>query len=280
MIYDCFPFFNELDLLEIRLHELANVVDQFVLVESTRTFQKNPKPLHYALNKARFKEFEHKITHVVVDDFPGFFYKFRRPRPWDYSNFQKNKVSEALRSCKPDDIILISDLDEIPAAQQINNVKDKQGVFVFQQLLCHFFLNYVAVEAPEEPSLTKHKEYIYWKGTVMIRFKDFKNFKTTRMMRDRNDDSVIQVMEGGWHFSSLGDQDNLIQKLKAWEHSKEQPYSYEELITNPKRLEEIIAAGEDVFGRPYRFKTIPPIGFLPAYLNENLKKFEHLTRTV
>ncbi len=158
------------------------MVDQFVLVESTRTFQKNPKPLHYALNKDRYKAFEHKIIHVIVDDFPGFFYKFRRPRPWDYSNFQKNKVYEALTSCKPHDIILISDLDEIPAAQKLTEVKDKTGVFIFQQLLCHFFLNYVAVEAPQEPSLTKHNEYVYWKGTVMIRFKDFKTIPPAQFL--------------------------------------------------------------------------------------------------
>jgi len=73
MIYDCFSFFNELDLLEIRLHELDPVVDKFVLVEASKTFQGKDKPLFYDENKERYKEFSEKIIHVVVDKFLVFF---------------------------------------------------------------------------------------------------------------------------------------------------------------------------------------------------------------
>jgi len=72
-IFDCFAFFNELDLLEIRLNELDPVVDKFILVESTRTFQKQFKPLYFNENKERFKKFLPKIEHVIVDHFPTFF---------------------------------------------------------------------------------------------------------------------------------------------------------------------------------------------------------------
>ena len=67
-VFDCFPFYDELDLLEIRLNILNDVVDYFVLTEATRTFTGKPKPLHYDNNKVRFKKFEHKIRHVIVDD--------------------------------------------------------------------------------------------------------------------------------------------------------------------------------------------------------------------
>jgi beta-1,4-mannosyl-glycoprotein beta-1,4-N-acetylglucosaminyltransferase len=278
MIYDCFPFFNELDLLEIRLHELSNVVDRFVLVESTRTFQNSPKPLHYNLNKERFKEFEHKISHVIVDKAPGFFYKFRKPRPWDFSNFQKNKVSEALGSCQPEDIILISDLDEIPSAKRIAEVKDKQGVFVFQQLFCNYYLNFAAVEAPEACHLAKQNNYVYWKGTVMVRYKNFENFKVTRLMRDKTDGSVQQVIDGGWHFSLLGGYEQIIQKLKAWEHSKEKSYSFDELIADPSKLDKIIDSGSDLFGGKYRFDKVSGLQYLPDYVNDNLSKFEEYIR--
>ena len=70
MIYDCFTFFNELDVLEIRLHVLAEVVDRFVLVEARQTFQRGAKPLYYAENLDRFGPFADRIEHIVVDEFP------------------------------------------------------------------------------------------------------------------------------------------------------------------------------------------------------------------
>lgn len=96
MVYDCFPFFNELDLLELRLRELSPVVDKFVLVEATRTFQKKEKPLVFEENKNRFSSFLDKIEHIVVGKFPGFFYKFRVPNAWDYENFQRDQISIGL----------------------------------------------------------------------------------------------------------------------------------------------------------------------------------------
>lgn len=70
MIYDCFTFFNELELLELRLHELADVVDKFVLVEATKTHSNKSKPLYYWENRSRFGEFHDKIIHIIVDDLP------------------------------------------------------------------------------------------------------------------------------------------------------------------------------------------------------------------
>ena len=66
-IWDCFTFFNELDILELRLRELAPVVDRFVIAEATKTFANEAKPVHFAENRARFAEFLPKIVHVVKD---------------------------------------------------------------------------------------------------------------------------------------------------------------------------------------------------------------------
>jgi beta-1,4-mannosyl-glycoprotein beta-1,4-N-acetylglucosaminyltransferase len=66
MLYDCFPFFDEFELLQVRLHELADLVDQFVLVESTKTHSGEPKPLYYAESRRRFGNLADRIVHVVV----------------------------------------------------------------------------------------------------------------------------------------------------------------------------------------------------------------------
>jgi hypothetical protein len=108
MIYDCFPFFNELELLEVRLHELDGLVDKFVLVEATKTFPGHPKPLHFADNRERFSAFADKIIHVVVEDMPG----GDGPRDhWVRDRFQRNAIGRGLLNCQPDDVIMVSDMD-------------------------------------------------------------------------------------------------------------------------------------------------------------------------
>lgn len=106
-IYDCFQFFNELDLLEIRLNVLNDHVDYFVLTESTVTFSGLNKPLYYQENKDRFEKFNDKIIHVVVEDTPD-------GNPFERDVFQKNAIIRGLQDCEDDNIILTSDLDEIP----------------------------------------------------------------------------------------------------------------------------------------------------------------------
>ena len=111
MLIDAFPFFNELDILELRLAELSSIVDRFVIVEANRTHKGTLKPLYYAENKARFAEWEKKIVHVIC------------PLPDDGADLpairrremmQRNAILEGVRDCADDDVIMISDADEIP----------------------------------------------------------------------------------------------------------------------------------------------------------------------
>ena len=116
MTYDCFSFFNELDLLEIRLNTLDKIVDKFILAESLFTHTGRPKPLYYAENKERFARFNDRIVHVVVDDFPNMPDNMPiREKAWIRENWQRNAIVRGLpKDIKDDDILLISDLDEIP----------------------------------------------------------------------------------------------------------------------------------------------------------------------
>ena len=130
MIYDCFTFFNELDLLEIRLNVLNDVVDKFVLVEATTTFSGTPKPLYFNENKKRFDKFASKIIHVIINDTPI------QPKTiigeyWSWEFFQRNAIVRGLVNCKETDTILISDLDEIPNPNQIKDFENSPGVKVF-----------------------------------------------------------------------------------------------------------------------------------------------------
>lgn len=118
MLYDCFTFFNELDLLEIRLNILNDSVDKFVIVEATRTQNNKEKCLYFEENKARFAKFEDKIIHVVVKEFP------QKLEQWTIENYQRNEIMRGLVNCKDDDVIIISDLDEIPNPKYIKKYKN------------------------------------------------------------------------------------------------------------------------------------------------------------
>ena len=120
MLFDCFSFFNELDLLEVRLHELDALVDYFVLVEARRTFQGEPKPLYFADNADRFRRYSGKLIHAVVVNFP-------RTTPMDWIRnpsmpIGRESTTGAIRSpgvarkASGSDLIIVSDVDEMLSA--------------------------------------------------------------------------------------------------------------------------------------------------------------------
>ncbi len=111
-------FFNEIDLLKMRLQELDEVVDHFVLVENIETQRVDLKPLYFNENRQLFEKYLNKIIHVIVDE--------RHPEMdlWGIENFQRNCIARGLINCQPTDIIVISDLDEIPRPELIRSLPD------------------------------------------------------------------------------------------------------------------------------------------------------------
>jgi len=133
MVIDIFPFFNELDLLEIRLNILNDYVDKFVICEATETFSGKPKPLYFKENEERFAKWKDKIVHYVVDDFPNdkeiYDKAIKSPNTgnkehwWVREFYQKESAIKALSFCKEDDIIMVSDVDEIPNPNILKEIK-------------------------------------------------------------------------------------------------------------------------------------------------------------
>ena len=153
-IYDCFIFFNELDLLEIRLKTLDKVVDYFVLVEADKTHRGKKKPLYYEKNKKRFKRWEKKIIHIIVKDMPkiGISYgknwkvnSILKGGPWKLEAYQKKQIARGLKHCDNEDIIMMSDLDEIPRPEKfpemIKALEGKEKIALFDENFYNFFFN-------------------------------------------------------------------------------------------------------------------------------------------
>ena len=127
-VIDCFIFYNELDMLEFRLNELNDVVDYFVLVECIKTHTNNDKELYFENNKNRFSKFLDKIVHIIVkDNIP------QTNSAWDRENYQRDCIDEGIKklSLNMDDIIIIADLDEIPDAKTVQNIKNNNGYNIF-----------------------------------------------------------------------------------------------------------------------------------------------------
>jgi beta-1,4-mannosyl-glycoprotein beta-1,4-N-acetylglucosaminyltransferase len=142
-IFDCFLFFNELDLLELRLNELSDVVDFFVLAEATVTHRGVPKPLIFRQNRDRFAPFLNRIIHVVVDDMPGC--GPSEPERWRRENFQRQALLRGLSGARTRDYVIISDLDEIPHPSAIENVARKREIiptrYAFEMRMFYYYLN-------------------------------------------------------------------------------------------------------------------------------------------
>ena len=112
-LYDCFTFYNELTLLRLRLETLSPHIERFVLVEATKTFTGKPKPLVFGANRHLFTPWLNKIEHVVVDDMPD------EGDAWAREIHQRNAIARGLPSARQEDIIMVSDVDEIPRASTI-----------------------------------------------------------------------------------------------------------------------------------------------------------------
>lgn len=281
-VYDCFAFFNELDLLELRLTELDPIVDHFVLVEATRTFSKKEKPLFFQLNRDRYSKFEKKIIHIVVDKYPTFWTKFRPVTTWHYDNHQKQQVIQGLVKASDQDQIIFSDLDEIPHAHALNQaLSDNTKYKVFEQQQAIYFLNNVCTRIHDfggKAIAQQNREgFGRWRGSVLSKKKNISNFKKFRMVRDDENADISVIHDGGWHLSYMGGIESIINKMKSYAHTE---YSGDD-YTKPEIIKKAMETGTDPikYGEKYELFSLndPKIPYLKA-LKDNPEKWKHMIR--
>lgn len=215
-VYDCFTFFNELELLKVRLDELDDVVDHFVLVEATKTYSGIKKPLYYAENAHEFSKYHDKIIHVVIDQFPiaeGNTLELNWPR----EEYSRNVILEGLVNCQENDIIFISDLDEIPCKRAVNEAKEYFRTHNLQtvngnehDLICELhmrlFMFYLNSESPMGWNGAV-KAAPYWLVKKMLPW----NVK----MLHNYDRNLPKIYNAGWHLNSMGGGERLGYKHRS-----------------------------------------------------------------
>jgi hypothetical protein len=213
-VYDCFTFFNEVELLEIRLEELAPVVDTFVIAEAPITFQGREKPLCFQDNRSKFRKYEKKIRHIVVGDAPS------GRNPWAREHFQRNSLKRGMADAEPDDIVIISDADEICKRSTIAALKDRRAFSFIELRFFAYFLNCEVTSGPTVP----------WIKVYAAPWRDIQTMPNLTAPRDGPPNYLRSVglgelwtnliEDGGWHFSWLGDADHILTKLDSFSHTE------------------------------------------------------------
>ncbi len=195
MIYDCFTFYNELDLLEFRLAYVGPHVDRFVVVEANQTFTGVSRDYCFARNRARFAQWDDRIIYVQVDGLPA------GGSDWSREYFQRNAIERGLTDAAPDDIVLVSDVDEIPDVPAVLAGLGDDQPYALEQIQCNLYLNY------------RQRE---WKKAVATRRRHMTvSPNELRMLPEKP-----RIKRAGWHFSYLMDAPKISEKLSVFSHQE------------------------------------------------------------
>lgn len=261
-IVDCFTFYNELDILKYRLALLDQVVDHFVLVEATLTHAGHAKPLYFEENKALFEPYLHKIKHVIVDDFPcpAETLNVQAGDAWKNEKHQRNAMDRGFfaLSLAPEDIITITDLDEIPDPDTLRKIKEGQihvDIAILEQDMYYYNLTVKRVDKWYHPKIVSMKTYRQiWQPCDFLRF-----YRCP----------VIQ--RGGWHLSYFGDTAFIRNKIKEFAH---QEFNKEE-YTDEAAIQYAIDNTKFCTDRGQQLVKVPIAenGYLPPLYDKYLQKF-------
>jgi beta-1,4-mannosyl-glycoprotein beta-1,4-N-acetylglucosaminyltransferase len=271
-IVDCFIFYNELEMLQYRFDILDEVVDYFIVVESTHTFNGKEKPLHFAENAHLYEKYRDKIIVVTVNDMP---YKYPNinvlcGHQWINEQRQRNHIDTGLQNMcsKPDtklqdeDIVLISDLDEIPDPQTLQKIKNNQirvTVNILDMYMYYYNLN------------TRHEDK--WLKAKVLTYKAYKTYSQAHVTCDqiRTNIDYRVIPNGGWHLSYFGDAQFIKNKIAHFSH---QDLNVEQ-FTNADKINERIKNCADLYDRDLPISKIPvdQNDYLPPLYRERLANF-------
>tara|TARA_B100001741_G_scaffold166078_1_gene137284 strand:+ start:730 stop:1509 length:780 start_codon:yes stop_codon:yes gene_type:complete len=203
-------YFDEDLITDIRFNVLNDHVDKFVVVEATRDHAGNPKKLNFDVNK--FKKFKDKIIYEVVEDIPEKVEKYKKGWSPNFfrENFHRNAISRALKNCLPNDLILISDADEIPNFDMLNKIKLKNFA-LFRQKNFLYKLNLMSDDNWLGTGICYKK---YLQSPQWLRNKRFLRRGFIRRIFFKT-----QIIEnGGWHFTFLKKPEDIVKKMKSYGH--------------------------------------------------------------
>jgi len=267
-IVNCFIFYNEIEMLTYRLNLLYDVVDYFVIVEARQTFVGENKPLYFDENKHLFEKFTNKIIHIIVDmPFTKDNIDITRGDQWTNEKWQRNSISKGLtqieRNLDSDDIIIISDLDEIPDPDTLRKIKTGQiqinnDISCLEQDLYYYNLN-----------SKRHEKWYHCKILTVNKYRTLGlTCEEIRFL------SCEKIVNGGWHLSYFGNTTFIKNKLENFAHQEYNSVKY----TDINEIQKKIDTCSDLFGRDTSINSMTYIEihdnhYLPPMYNIYLNSF-------
>jgi hypothetical protein len=212
-IYDCFTFFNELDLLELRLEEHYDYVDHFVIAEASKSHQGFDKPFYLENNWDRYAKYHDKIIYIKVEDMPT-------GGSWTLENHQRNALSRGLVDAAPNDVVVVSDCDELLRGSTFDLIRNDtfRSMWICRQPIFWLRLNYLQVN----PAGYNVNSMAVVKSEL-ISPQDLRNktwWAFTQVPMEHVDGTVRTIQHAGWHFSFLGDNEHVKHKLLNFAHTE------------------------------------------------------------
>jgi hypothetical protein len=256
-VYDCVLFNGEFDALAIRIRELDDLVHRFVVVESDTTFSGLKKTVRFTKEHPAVRTFAARLDFVLVDDMPT------TDNAWDREVWQRNAVMRGLTSASDNDLILMSDVDEIPRAECVREAlaDEKSSAFGFRMNLYYFYMNY--------KNLNGNSDVVWTIGAKFALLKT--NSPDALRYGVRNQAIAARIFEsGGWHFSYLMDEATIIAKIKSFSH---QEYNRGRFLRKIN-IEQLVSASDDLFGRSGFRWSIVEEADLPRYVIEHKTDFQ------
>ena len=289
-IYDCFMYFDEEVVLDVRLNTLNEFVDYFVIVESIYTHKGDPRELKF--NHKKFEKFKDKLIYIVdeetypqTDEINTEDSEGEKSRKAIFNaayreNGQRNLITRGLKKANDEDIIMVSDVDEIPKLSELNFKNINEKIILFKQDMFYYKFNLWL------PNLI-------WTGTKACKKKNLVNPQWLRNIKDRKYPffridtffsntkytSIKIINDGGWHFSNIKTPKEIEFKLRSYLHHRE-------FDLNPlsvTQIDEIIRNKQAIYDLKVD-KTVNKIGNgsilenfelkkLPEYIVTNKNKF-------
>lgn len=262
-VYDCFTFFNELDLLELRLSECYDSADYFVIAEADKTFSGNNKRFILEDNWDRYKAFHDKIIYIKVDDMP------KGPDAWAREYHQRNALIRGLGNAADNDVVALTDCDEVLRPRTLNILRNdtEHSIWICRHPMFYFKLNYL---------MTQPKSYHVNPMAILKKnltgFQNLRNHMVGwayRQPDDYNTNEVCTIQHSGWHFTYLGDTKHAATKLLNFAHTESQHWASKidinEIMTRKGGIDP---------NSPERFEYIELDEYFPKTVLNNLDRWK------
>jgi len=289
-IFDCFMYYNEDHILDLRLNYLNNFIDHFVIVESIYNHKGEKKGLNFDMKN--YQKFKEKIIYIVVDKLPNTFKindndneniknKKYILNGYKRDHFQRNHINEGIKMANEDDLILISDLDEIPNLENLSFSKIKNKLILFKQIMCYYKFNlYLKSYNWVGTRACKKKYFISPNWLRDIKDKAYPIWRIDTLFSKKKYTNIQFVDNGGWHFSYISSAAGIENKLKSYTHHRE----FELSSLNVKKIEDMMKNKESVYNlgvdqRTNQFEKgqkldILETNKLPSYIQQNQNKYK------